>query len=286
MRRSSVFLLLGAVLLGLLAVLAARMVLNQGAEKSVQPEAPQTYVIVAAKPLKFGDKLALSDLKPQPWPGTLPDNAFAKAQDVVGDGERTALRDIKAGEVILATAITGGAGRLASSTLLGPDMRAIALPVSETTGAGGFLAPGDRVDVFMTRKFDDDVAYAGLVVQGARVLAIGQTSDTSTADPEIVKSATIEVTPAEAQKIALAQSVGDIHLALRATGDESRVPLQTVTAIESFGMRAPAKTLSGDSSGASGQPRAAGPALPRPIKGGTEVRIVRGTETSVYQVPR
>jgi pilus assembly protein CpaB len=286
MRRSSILLLLGAVLLGLLAVMAARMMMGSGAADKPQVEAQKTYVI-AAKPLKFGDKIAPADLKAQPWPGTLPENAFAETTQVVGDGERTALRDIKEGEVVLATAITGGAGRLASSTLLGPDMRAISLPLSETSGAGGFLAPGDRVDVFMTRKFDDDVAYAGLVVQGARVLAVGQTSDTSTAEPTIVKSATIEVTPAEAQKIALAQTFGEMHLALRATGDESRVPLQTVTAVETFGMRAPPKSTSGGEAPAA-QPRgaAAKPAGPRPYPGGSEVRVVRGTETSVYQVPR
>lgn len=285
MRRSSILLLLGAVLLGLLAVMAARMMMSNSGQTATQAEAPKTYVIVAAKALKFGDKIAASDLKAQPWPGTLPADAYAAAADVVGDGERTVLKDIKEGEVILATAITGGAGRLASSTLLGPDMRAVSVPVSETSGAGGFLAPGDRVDVFMTRKFDEDVAYAGLVVQGARVLAVGQTSDTSQAQPTIVKSATIEVTPAEAQKIALAQSVGDIHLALRATGDESRVPLQTVTAVESFGMRAPARQTSSDA-GPAGPARAAAKPAPRPYPGGSEVRIVRGTETSVYQVPR
>jgi pilus assembly protein CpaB len=282
MRRSSIFLLLGAVLLGLLAVMAARTVMNQGAS-APEAEAPQTFVVVAAKRLKFGEKLAASSLKSQPWPGTLPDNAFAKAADVVGDGERTTLREIKEGEVILASAITGGAGRLASSTLLGPDMRAVSIPASETSGAGGFLAPGDRVDVFMTRKFDDDVAYAGLVVQGARVLAVGQSADTSLAEPEVVKSVTVEVTPAEAQRIALAQSIGEIHLALRATGDESRVPLQTVSAIESFGMRGPPKQSASDNSGPSEPPKAA---APRPMPGGTEVRIVRGVETSVYQVPK
>jgi pilus assembly protein CpaB len=286
MRRSSIFLLLGAVLLGLLAVMAARMMMANGADQGAKAEAPKTYVIVAGKPLKFGDKLAPADLRAQPWPGTLPDAAYASVQDVVGDGERTVLRDVKEGEVILATAITGGAGRLASSTLLNPDMRAVSVPVSETTGAGGFLAPGDRVDVFLTRKFEDDLAYAGLVVQGARVLAVGQKSDTSLADPEIVKSATIEVTPAEAQKIALAQSIGEIHVALRATGDESRVPLQTVTAVESFGMRAPPRNAGTSSAPAPGANGAGAKAAPRPIPGGTEVRIVRGTETSVYQVPR
>ncbi len=284
MRRSSIFLLLGAVLLGLLAVMAARMAMTRNSGASTIAEAPKTYVMVAARPLKFGDRIAVADLKAQPWPGALPADAYAEAAQVVGDGERTALKAIKEGEVILATAITGGAGRLASSSLLGPDMRAMAVPVSETSGAGGFLAPGDRVDVFMIRKFDDDVAYAGMVVQGARVLAVGQTADTSKAEPEIVKSATIEVTPAEAQKIALAQSVGELHLALRATGDESRVPLQTVNAFESFNMRPPPKDTGSSAPAAAGGAKAPLPA-PR-IPGGADVRIVRGTETSVYQVPR
>jgi pilus assembly protein CpaB len=280
MRRSSIFLLLGAVLLGLLAVLAARMVIgNKG--QGQQAQVPQTYVVVAAKPLKFGDKVEANSIKTQPWPGALPADAYANARDAIGDGNRTALKDIKEGEMLLATGITGGAGRLASSTLLGPDMRAISLPVTETSAAGGFLAPGDRVDVFLTRSFEDDVAYAGLVVQGARVLAVGQVADTSTSAPTVVKSATIEVTPAEAQKIALAQTYGVLHLALRATGDESRVPLITASAAELFGMRAPPKATPGGPPATS-----AAPPPPRRIPGGAEVRVVRGTETSVYQVPR
>ncbi|TPE61823.1 Flp pilus assembly protein CpaB [Sandaracinobacter neustonicus] len=289
MRRSSIFLLLGAVLLGLLAVLAARMVMNKGPAAAPEAEAPKTFVVVAAKPLKFGDKLTPDMLKTQPWPGALPADAFGKTPDAVGDGNRTALRDINEGEVILATAVTGGAGRLASSTLLGPEMRAVSLPVSETSGAGGFLAPGDRVDVFLTRTFNDQ-AFAGVVVQGARVLAVGQVSDTSTSEPTIVKSATIEVTPAEAQKIALAQAVGTLQVALRATGDESRVPLQTVNAFDTFNMRPPPEANAGAaaSAPAAAAARSGGtaPAQPRPIPGGTEVRIVRGTETSVYQVPK
>lgn len=287
MRRSSIFLLLGAVLLGLLAVLAARMVMTKG-NAGAQAEAPKTFVVVAAKPLKFGDKIAPDALKAQPWPGALPADAYANPRDAVGDGNRTALRDIKEGELILGTAITGGAGRLASSTLLSPEMRAVSLPVTETSGAGGFLAPGDRVDVFLTRTFDNDVAYAGVVVQGARVLAVGQTSDTSTSEPTVVKSATIEVTPAEAQRIALGQAIGSLHLALRPTGDESRVPLQTASAIDLFGMRGPVQNSGGGDArptATQASSRDAAP-RPRPVPGGTEVRVVRGTETSVYQVPR
>lgn len=276
MRRSSIFLLLGALLLGLLAVLAARMAINNNGPAAEQ-EAPKAFVVVAAKPMKFGDKISPDMLKTTPWNGPVPVDAYTSPCDAVGDGERTALREIKEGELLLPTAVTGGAGRLASSTLLGPDMRAVSVPVSETSGAGGFLAPGDRVDVFLTRSFGDDLSYAGAIVQGARVLAVGQTSDTSQSEPAVVKSATIEVTPAEAQKIALAQQVGQIHLALRATGDESRVPIQTATATELFGMRPPSKSTA---------PEPATPAKVAVRSDGTEVRVVRGTETTSYQVPR
>lgn len=282
MRRSSILLLLGAVLLGLLAVFAARAVLNEQ-RGAAGAEVPKTFVVVAAKPMKFGDKISPDMLKTTAWPGAVPAGAYTAARDAVGDGERTALRDINEGELLLPTAITGGAGRLASSTLLGPDMRAVSVPVSETSGAGGFLAPGDRVDVFLTRQFGEDVAYAGAIVQGARVLAVGQLADTSQSEPMVVKSATIEVTAAEAQKIALAQQVGQIHLALRATGDESRVPIQTASATELFGMRPPAR----NESAAPAAPTAiAAAAAPRPIPGGAEVRVIRGTETTSYQVPR
>ncbi len=277
MRRSSIFLLLGALLLGVLAVLGARTMMGSGKKVQVA-EAPQTYVVVAAKPMKFGDKIGNNFVKLQPWPGAAPAGAYTKIQDVVGDGERTVLRDVKEGEMLLATAITGGAGRLASSTLLGPDMRAISLPVGESSGAGGFLAPGDRVDVFLTRTYEEDVAYAGAIVQGARVLAVGQTADTSKAEPEVVKSVTIEVTPAEAQKVALAQQVGTVHLALRATGDESRVPITTASAVELFGMRAPRK--GGEAAPAASAVRKAS------SSGGYDVRVVRGTETTHYQVSR
>lgn len=289
MRRSSIFLLIGAVLLGLLAVLAARMVMVPG-KNAGQPEAPKVFVVVTSKPLEFGDKITPDALKPQPWQGPVPEGAFTATRDAVGDGNRTALRNMQAGEVLLAQSITGGAGRLASSTLLGPEMRAIALPVSETAAAGGFIAPGDRVDVILTRSFDEATAYAAVVVQGARVLAVGQVADPSSDQPTITKSATIEVTPAEAQKIALGQTIGTITLALRPTGDESRAFLQTTSANAAFNMTPPVRGGGGGDDSAGPAPAARGPAQPAPPRGftgpGETVRIVRGTETSLIEVPR
>jgi len=281
MRRSSIFLLLGAVFLGLLAVFAARSVLTpQGGQSGSAPQVATVTAVVVAKPMKFGDVVTPDKLKIINLPGALPNGAYPAVRDAVGDGNRTALRDINVDELLLTMSITGGEGRLASSTLLGQDMRAIAVPVSETAGTGGFLAAGDRVDVFLTRTMDEGAAYTSAIVQGARVLAVGQIADTSKADPVIVKSATLEVTPAEAQRIALAQNIGNITLALRATGDESRLPMTTTSAFEFFGgagrqQAAPAAASAGP----------AAPAGPPPIRG-PQVTVVRGTESTSYPVAR
>lgn len=284
MRRSSIFLLVGAVLLGLMAVLGMKTVLNKGGGEA--PQAPQTFIVVAAKPIKFGDKVTADALKPVPWPGAAPEGAYTDVREAVADGNRTALREIKDGEPVLAVAVSGEIGRLASSSQLGPDMRAIAIPLTEVSGAGGFIAPGDRVDVLLTRNFGDKAAYVAPIVQGARVLAIGQSQDPSQAEPKIVNSATLEVTPGEAQKVALAQKVGELTLALRPTGDEARLPAQVASANEIFGMRPPV-----DGSVAA-DPAASGAAPSGPVQSrgeaasGVEVRVVRGTETTSYRVPR
>ncbi len=282
MRRSSIFLLLGAVFLGLLAVFAARSFLApRTGDGAGAPQVATVTAVVVAKPMKFGDVVTPDKLKIINLPGALPNGAYPTVREAVGDGNRAALRDINVDELLLTMSITGGEGRMASSTLLGQDMRAVAVPVTETAGAGGFLAPGDRVDVFLTRTMDEGAAYATTIVQGARVLAVGQLADTSKADPVIVKSATLEVTPAEAQRIALAQSIGAITLALRATGDEARMPTTTTSAFEFFGGAGRAQMAS------AGAPAAASsaPAGPPPIRG-PQVTIVRGTESTSYPVAR
>lgn len=282
MRRSSIFLLLGAVFLGLLAVVAARSFLApRTGDGAAAPQVATVTAVVVAKPMKFGDVVTPDKLKTIKIPGALPNGAYPSVREAVGDGNRAAMRDINVDELLLSMSITGGEGRLASSSLLGQDMRAVAVPVSETAGAGGFVAPGDRVDVVLARQMNEGAAYASTIVQGARVLAVGQLADTSKADPVIVKSATLEVTPAEAQRIALAQSIGTITLALRATGDEARMPTTTTSAFEFFGGAGRMQMASSDGPAAA----SSAPAGPLPIRG-PQVTIVRGTESTNYPVAR
>lgn len=278
MRRSSIFLLLGAVLLGLLAVAGVKAMMGPRAAPAA---APQTYVVVAAQPLKFGAKIEAAGLKSIPWPGALPEGAFDKVSAAVADGSRTALREFRAGEPVLASSISGELGRLASSSQLGAEMRAIAIPVDEFSGAGGFVAPGDRVDILVTRKIDNDAASVGMVAQGIQVLAVGQMQDPAQTEPKVVKSVTLEVTPEEGQRIALAQTIGGLSLLLRPTGDEARLPVRALSTAEAFGIRPVARDSDGGAA-SGGSAGASAPARPR----GPEVSIVRGTETTSYALAR
>jgi pilus assembly protein CpaB len=151
--------------------------------------------------------------------------------------------------------------------------------------------PGDRVDVFVTHSGqDDELPRADLLVQGARVLAIGQRSDAGETKPQVSKSLTVEVTAVQAQKIALAQSVGTLSVALRNLVDESRVQLATTQLVDlTDGM--PSRILrkverrTADPAPAAAD-RPTGPIVPP----GPKVEVFRGGKTGtsnvVYGVPK
>lgn len=235
MRRSSLFMLLGAVVLGVLAVVFARTFLVAGPSQEVAAAAvPTTSAVVATKSYAFGDKIAADGLKVVNYPATgIPAGSYKTVEEALGgpDANRVALRVIDINELITARAISGQGGRLSSSGLIGPSMRAVAVPLNEVAGAGGFIAPGDRVDVYLTRTPAGDGALplTDLLLQHVRVLGVGQDSNVAKEKPEVVRTATIEVTPNQAQKLALAASVGNLSVALRSIVDEARTPQPTVT---------------------------------------------------------
>jgi len=233
MRRSSIIMLIAAVALGLVAVLLSRTMLgNNGASVGSTRGAVRTVpTIVAAADIGFGEKLTPEKLKVVDWPAdTLPQGTFQRVDELITGQGRAAMRQITANEILTAKSLSEGANRLSTAQLLNPQMRAVSVPVNEVTGASGLIFPGDRVDVFFTRDGQQEEAlpYSELLAQGARVLAVGQDMNVGKDKPEMVKSATIEVTPLQAQKVTLATSVGSINLAVRHFSDESRVRLQTV----------------------------------------------------------
>ncbi|MER9992759.1 Flp pilus assembly protein CpaB [Mesorhizobium sp. M0098] len=178
-------------------------------------------VVVAAMPLKFGDALSAEKLREVAWPaGAIPAGAFKSTKDLLaGDGTKQALQAIGVNEPILATKITGPGQRATLSAVLGEGMKAVSIRVNDVLGVAGFVFPGDRVDILLTRtaRGDDgtDKSFVDVLLQSMKVLAIDQVADESKDSPTVVKSVTLEASTRDAQKLTLAAGAGQLSLALR-----------------------------------------------------------------------
>jgi Flp pilus assembly protein CpaB len=121
----------------------------------------------------------------------------------------------------------GAAGFLAAT--IKPGMRGIGVLIRAETSAGGFILPNDRVDVVLTRDISDGTAkknfVTSTVLRDVRVLAIDQTAKQEKDKDSVVgKTATLELTPDQAEILAQAGQVGIISLSLRALGDSAGEP--------------------------------------------------------------
>lgn len=289
MRRSSIIMLIAAVALGLIAVLFARTFLGGADEAGPATAAVRTVpTVIAAADIKFGEKITPEKVKVVDWPAnTLPQGSFQRLEELTMGVGRTAMRPIVANEILTQNSLATGANRLSTAQLLNPQMRAVSVPVNEVSGVAGLVFPGDRVDVFMTRQPEEAMPYSELLAQGARVLAVGVDMNVGKDKPEIVKSATLEVTPLQAQKIALAITVGQVNLALRHFSDESRVRLQTAQVMDLNDgtitrlVRKPNSNAAADNGPA---PQGAGKGGGQQRPAGPGVVVMRGTESSFESV--
>lgn len=235
MRRSSILMFFVAIVLGVAAVLLARSVLvqNSDGDRSSRSTTQTVSVVVAASDIAFGEAIKSEKLKVVDWPQqSIPEGAFVRINDLMLTDGQTALRHIAANEIITKAALVNGAYRLSAAPLLTPRMRAVSVPVNEVAGVAGLIYPGDRVDVFFTRQSQEAMPYGELLIQDARVLAVGLDMNVAKDKPQIVRSATLEVSPIQAQKIALATATGQLSLALRHFSDNSRVRMGTVQVME------------------------------------------------------
>ena len=235
--RASTIVMIGfAVVFGLLAVFIAQVWLNNQAsmqamnfEANKKPTAMQT-VVVAKQPLRFGTELNASMLEEAPWPAaSMPSGAFTKISDVLHGGRRVVLTAIEPNEPVLSLKITGPGQRATLSALVKPGMKAVTIRVNDVEGVGGFVLPGDRVDVVLTRQLDKGSATTEVVLQNTRVLAVDQVSDERAAKAAVAKSVTLEVSTVEAQKVWLASSVGNLSLLLRQAGDTAETKSRKIT---------------------------------------------------------
>lgn len=305
MRRQSVIALGVALILGLLAVYFANVFLSRNEDKAAAASAGTTRVAVAAIPLDYGveltpDKIRFADIPN----GALPVGTYTQMNELFPGGQkRVALRRMEVNEPILRSKISGEGQNASIAALLPDGKRAAAVRINDVSGVAGFVQPNDSVDVLITRQ---DAAAQGanalqrtdVLLQNIRVLAIDQTAKNPDGTPLVAKTATLEVDPLDAQKLALAQQVGSLSLVLRKPGDD-----QNTAVLETISMQDLRYSYYGARPAA--QPAAAtGTTAPRPVvqvrrpappvrrvqpaprPPSNNVEVVRGTQGSNYEVKR
>jgi pilus assembly protein CpaB len=237
-----------AIVFGALAVLAGQRWLTRQADayRRQAPVAqsapmPTNTIVVAAQPLRYGMELSARNLREVPWPSdTLPAGAYKTAAELLaGNGKRVVLSAIEPNEPVLQPKITGPGQRGTLSALIDEGMGAVTVHVNEVIGIAGFVLPGDRVDLLLTRQNRggelgpaNPTAYTDVVLRNVRVLAIGQTADDRADKPSVVSAVTLEVDSIAAQKIALATTAGTLSLVLRKAGDVVASPGRRVSLAE------------------------------------------------------
>lgn len=221
MRANTIIMIVLAGVFGVLAVVLANIWLaNQRSVMARTDEVPPDTVVVAAVALKFGDTLSTDKLREVAWPaGAVPSGAFKTTKELLTGDSKQALQAIGVNEPVLATKITGPGQRATLSAVLGEGMKAVSIRVNDVLGVAGFVFPGDRVDVLLTRTVRDndgaDKSFVDVLLQSMKVLAVDQVADESKDSPTVVKSVTLEASTRDAQKLTLAAGAGQLSLALR-----------------------------------------------------------------------
>jgi pilus assembly protein CpaB len=200
---------------------------NRGDEPAIEI----SQVVVAAVPLRFGEQVTPEKLKTVPWPKeALPEGAFTTVEAMLEKGERKAIKSMEPGEHVLAVKLTGENGRAGLAGIIADGMRAVTIPVDMVNGVGGFVMPGDRVDIVLTKRDrEDGDQVAKIIMENVKVLSIDQQADSRADAPKVAQSVTLETDSAGAQKLALANSVGRLSLLLRSAGDEDKVASGALT---------------------------------------------------------
>jgi pilus assembly protein CpaB len=232
-----VALLVGALVVAVVtAVLAKNMFAGAAAPAAnAAPAVPVgPKVLVARKALPVGTIIDQESLTYQPWPKELMQDAYyveGSADGDIGSLVGTVVRNpITAGQPVTRGALVGPQDRGFLAAALGPGMRAVTVPVNPSSSVAGFVFPGDRVDMVLTQEVQGGgdgppLKVSETIVRNLRVLATDQRIDSKGEDgkTEVLPftTVTLEATPKIAEKIAVAQSLGQLSMSLRSIADNS-----------------------------------------------------------------
>jgi len=222
-------LVLAIIAAGLAAFLVRGLVSSKNDQPQVATEAPASEVLVAAGPLEVGRKIISTDLRWQEWPASAVNPAFVTRQLAPNAMEQyvntIARSPMGAGEPVTAEKLIDPNNAGFMSAMIQPGMRAVAMNIAPETSAGGFILPNDRVDIISTMKGANDrrdgssTMRSMTLMRNIRVLAIDQTFKDPGSQVAMGKTATLEVTPGQAETLMLAGVDGALSLSLRSLAE-------------------------------------------------------------------
>lgn len=272
MRGSTIVMIAVAAVFGVLSMFMAQSWLTRQTDARMKSLQAQTTtvstrtVVVAKSPLRFGSPLTSQVLREVQWPGeAIPENAFSTIADLTKGDKRVVLASMETNEPIVSTKITGPGQKATLSALIEEGMKAVTVRVNDVDGVAGFILPGDRVDVLMTRNADNS-GTTDVVLQNIKVLGIDQLADARAEKPTVAKAVTLEVDTISAQKLALASSAGNLSLLLRRAGDVAEEASRRIS-ITDIGTRG------------------AGQAAATARGSFTTIRVMRAEKNTDYSVP-
>jgi len=302
MRRQTLIALGIAVVLGLFAVYLANTFLTSTEQRAQVAEQGMTKVAVAVVPLDYGVDITPDKIRFADYPvASVPPGSFRTLAELLPAGKRrVALRPMLVNEPILATKISGEGQGASIAALLPDGMRAAAVRLNDVSGVAGFVLPNDSVDVLITRQpIGATSQVTDVLLQNIRVIATDQAAQSADGKPIVAKTATLEVNPIDAQKLALAQQIGQLSLVLRKPGDEQNGPTAKTVSLADLryslygggtGARYTQAMAGAMGAAAAGinQParrpvvRRTTPVIRRPPT--NSIQVIRGTEGSNYEV--
>lgn len=236
MNKSMLIIMGGALAL---AVIVALLVSSRLTSKQVSAPTKFTVeVLVANKILFTGQKIEAGDTTWQLWSDKALYKGIIKKSDQPDPNKLTIYgsplrRNIESGEPITTQAVITDAKNSFLSALLAPGMRAATIGVRENSSAGGFVAPGDHVDVILTytARFTSPETQSiapklvqkfatQLILSNVKVLAVDQNAKTDSHAVKVARTVTLEVDLRGAQKLIVAQQMGDLAIILRRLGEK------------------------------------------------------------------
>ncbi|MGK7864843.1 Flp pilus assembly protein CpaB [Falsiroseomonas sp. E2-1-a4] len=207
--------------------------LNPGTAVAVEPRVVPVRLLVAAQSLRTGVLLKDSDLRERDVPpDQVPEGAILAGEDALPEVRGAMLRRyLDAGDPLVRADVLRPRDRGFLAAVLTPGARAVSIGVDARTGASGLISPGDIVDVILTQEFQRGDTPAGrrvvaeTVLTSIRVIAVDQQFAQGATTPpapggagspnRVARTVTLQVTPEQSERVAVAERLGRLLLAVR-----------------------------------------------------------------------